>query len=283
MAHAEDITVRVAARLGEVPGVTAVALGGSRVRGAGGPDSDIDLGLYYEPDNPPSLQQLRALAADLDDRHQHGLVTSTGAWGPWINGGGWLVIDGVHVDWLYRDLARVRAVIAECRQGRVRIDYQSGHPHGFINAIYAGEVHYCRPLHDPAGVLTSLKAEVWPYPVALGRALIQMFLWEADFALMTGRKGAARGDVAHAAGSLYRCVACLVQALFALNGRYLINEKGSVRVAAELPLCPDGFTEAVESVLAAPGRASAALLAAHDRMAEVVHVTALLCRTATPA
>lgn len=283
MPGALDLAHRVAARLGEVSGVVAVALGGSRARGAGGPRSDVDLGLYYEPDLPPSLERLRALAAELDDRHQPDLITPTGAWGPWMDGGGWLIIEGLHVDWLYRDLTRVRAVIAECREGRVRIDYQSGHPHGFVNAIYAGEVHYCRPLHDPAGVLTALKAEVWPYPEALGRGLIKMFLWEAGFALMTGRKGAARGDVAHAAGSLYRCTACLVQTVFALNGRYLINEKGGVRAAAELPLCPDGFAETIESVLAAPGTTAPALLATHDRMAELVHVMELLCRTIIPA
>jgi predicted nucleotidyltransferase len=35
-------------RLAELPGVVAVALGGSRALGAGRPDSDWDIGLYYQ-------------------------------------------------------------------------------------------------------------------------------------------------------------------------------------------------------------------------------------------
>lgn len=37
----------MAARLTAVPGIRAVALGGSRARGTHRPDSDWDLGLYY--------------------------------------------------------------------------------------------------------------------------------------------------------------------------------------------------------------------------------------------
>ena len=51
-----DATIRfaedIAGRLGEVPGVAAVALGGSWARGEARPDSDVDLGLYYSPDVP---------------------------------------------------------------------------------------------------------------------------------------------------------------------------------------------------------------------------------------
>jgi hypothetical protein len=45
----------------------------------------------------------------------------------------------------------------------------------------------------------------------------------------------------------------MVQALFALNERYIINEKGSVEAADSLPLRPTNFKETVNSVLARPG------------------------------
>ena len=99
----------IASRLGEVPGVAAVALGGSWARGEARPDSDVDLGLYYLPDVPLDVEALRRLARDLDDRRLPDLVTEIGEWGPWINGGGWLRVAGRPVDWLYRDVGKVRA------------------------------------------------------------------------------------------------------------------------------------------------------------------------------
>src|SRR5260221_5542626 len=59
----------IAARLAAEPGLVAVVLGGSQARGTHAPDSDVDLGLYYDPARPPSRERLNALAHELDDRH----------------------------------------------------------------------------------------------------------------------------------------------------------------------------------------------------------------------
>jgi len=45
------------------------------------------------------------------------LVVPPGEWGKWVNGGGWLVIDGYHVDLILRDAERVKNVISEWRKG----------------------------------------------------------------------------------------------------------------------------------------------------------------------
>ncbi|WP_437956100.1 nucleotidyltransferase domain-containing protein [Sorangium sp. So ce119] len=299
MNEALDVAARAAARLGEVPGVAAVVLGGSLSRGEGHPDSDIDLGIYYEPERPPDLDALRALARELcaggaEDavaplaKELHGsvpedVVTPIGAWGPWINGGAWLDIEGRRVDWLYRDLARVRRVIAECRAGQVTCDYQPGHPHGFLNAIYLAEVHDCRPLFDPDGALGPLKALVTPYPPLLRRAIIDRFLWEAGFALDTSHKAGRRGDVLYVSGCLFRAAASLVQALFALNERYLSNEKGAVQRTRALPRCPEGFADRVEAALAAPGQGAEALLGSIGRMEALARETRDLCRLDAPS
>jgi hypothetical protein len=116
-----------------------------------------------------------------------------------------------------------------------------------------GEIHCCRPLYDPEGALESLKNVANNYPPRLKRALIRGQLWEARFALDTCRKPAARGDAFYVIGCLIRCAACMVQVLFALNERYLINEKGSVEAAASLPLCPTHFEQTINSVPAQPG------------------------------
>ncbi|MCC6803675.1 MAG: nucleotidyltransferase domain-containing protein [Anaerolineae bacterium] len=275
-ASSMDMAQIVAARLGEIDGVAAVVLGGSRARAAASPDSDIDLGIYYHPDQPPALAALQALAQELDDRHLPDLATGYGEWGPWINGGGWLDIGGARVDWLYRDLARVEHEIAECEAGRVRCYYQAGHPHGFYNHIYMGEVFYCQPLYERDDMLRRLKARTTPYPPLLKQALIAA-LWEADFSLENARKPASRGDTVQVVGYLYRTVAVMVQALFALNERYCINEKGAAAQVEAFPLHPDGFYERVTSVLSAAGSSADDLARNVSRMAGIVADARALC------
>jgi predicted nucleotidyltransferase len=244
---------RSADRLGTVNGVVAVALGGSWARGTARPDADIDLGIYYKPGARMSVAALRQLAQEIDDRHLPDLVTDYGEWGPWINGGAWLQIDGYHVDWLFRDLDRVVHTIDECRAGRPTCDYQIGHPHGFHNHIYMGEVHICRPLHDPESELARLKTLTTEYPPALKQVLINKYLFEAQFSLDIARKPAQRGDTAYVAGCLFRGVACLVQVLYALNEQYFLNEKGAVHAVESFPLHPAGFGVSATRALDALG------------------------------
>jgi hypothetical protein len=116
------------------------------------------------------------------------------------------------------------------------MDYQPGHPHGFCSAIWMGEVALCRPLHDPHGRLARLKAASSPYPRPLRHALIRKFDWEILFAIENAELAAARAEQTHVAGCAHRALACIAQVLFALNERYLINEKGALQEAATLPL-----------------------------------------------
>lgn len=237
-------------RLQSVKGIAAIALGGSRARGNHTQKSDVDLGIYYQPENPPDLVALNHLAAELDDTHRQNLITPISGWGKWINGGGWLKIEGVPVDFLYRDVAQVSRVIDDCYAGQITIDYQPGHPHGFISSIYMGEVAICLPLYDPQGVLDALKARTTPYPIQLKEATINKFAWEISFSLFIAQKAVARGDIAYAAGCCFRSVACINQVLFALNEEYLLNEKGAIAIANGFALCPRNYQERVESVFA---------------------------------
>src|SRR5258707_9930194 len=111
-ANAEALLRRLVVALSAVPGVEAIALGGSRARGMAIATSDYDIGLYYCANRPIDVAALGKVAAILDDRGvEASSVTPIGGWGPWIDGGGWLVVGGVHVDLLYRDLDRVGAAI----------------------------------------------------------------------------------------------------------------------------------------------------------------------------
>jgi predicted nucleotidyltransferase len=237
-------------RLRSIEGIVAIALGGSRARGNHTPKSDVDLGLYYQPENPPDLLALNHLAFELDDSHRTNLVTPIGEWGKWMNGGGWLRIKGISVDFLYRDVAQVNQVISDCHRGHITIDYQTGHPHGFVSSIYMGEVALCLPFHDSNGVLATLQAKTTPYPAKLKEATIDKFAWEISFSLVVAQKAVARGDVAYAAGCCFRSVACMNQVLFALNETYLLNEKGAVALANGFTLCPLDYRRQVESVFA---------------------------------
>lgn len=118
----------IAAKIAQVPGIVGVMLGGSRARGTHRPDSDWDLGVYYR--GAPDLAALEALAAEVTGGPVE--VYGPGSWGPWVNGGAWLELpDGRQVDWILRDVDRVRQVWYECCAGRFEIGVQAGHPLGF--------------------------------------------------------------------------------------------------------------------------------------------------------
>jgi len=78
----------LAGRLIQVRGVRAILLGGSRGHGDHSPDSDHDLGLYYEP--PLDVAALQELARSVAGPGAQ--VTVPGAWGSWVDGGAWLEI-----------------------------------------------------------------------------------------------------------------------------------------------------------------------------------------------
>ena len=253
----------------QVDGVCAVVLGGSRARGTHTPSSDVDLGIYYHPDQPLDLKALDRIAAELDDRRQPGLLTPIGGWGPWINGGGWLTVQEQKVDFLYRDLSRVGACIEACRAGQVEIVYQPGHPHGFVSSIYMAEVALCQPLWEADGQVSNLKTQTRPYPEQLKKALIEKLAWESDFSLMVARKGIERADVAYVAGCCFRCVACLLQVLFALNEQYWLNEKGAAALADTFPVRPDQLRSRIERAFTLLAADRPVLEAAIDFLAEV--------------
>ena len=245
-----DVLGRVRDALGAIPGVAALALGGSWARGTASADSDIDVGLYYHPDRRPDFDELYAAITALDDRGAPDGFGRYGEWGPWINGGVWLRSAGQRMDILLRDVQRVESVLRDCRHGIVEIHYQVGHPHGFSTAIYAAEVHHNVGFHDPDGTLAALRALTDPYPEPLAHAIIRSFGWEAGFALDTAGSAARRGDAAYVCGCAFRAVACLTQVLFAAERRYLANEKGSVAVADRFPGAPAEYAKRVTAAIA---------------------------------
>jgi hypothetical protein len=249
----DPLLERVSAALAAVPGVLAVALGGSRATGAAHAASDTDIGLYFSEHAGLDVPRLLEVVKSLVDEPTAARVTEVGGWGPWIVGGGWLTISGQKVDLLYRPIESVERVIGDCREGRVSMDYQPGHPHGFCSAIWMGEVALCRPLRDSEGALARLKALTVPYPDKLREALIRRFQWEILFSIENARTAVQKVDHNYIAGCAFRALACSAQVLFAVNRRYLINEKGALAVAATFPLTVANLTKRVKNVWRAIG------------------------------
>jgi hypothetical protein len=233
----------------------------------------VDVGIYYRSDSRPDVKAVRAAARDLDDRGQPDGFGAYGEWGPWINGGAWLLVDGYKTDLLFRDLDRVEQVLSDCEAGVVVPAYQPGHPHCFVNQIYVGELHHNVVLFDPEGIMARLRERTDPYPEALAAELVRMFGWEAEFSLTTARSAARRCDVSYVAGCLYRSIACMTQALFAANRTYLLNEKGATTATEQLERRPRSFAMRATSLLRHVGRNPQELERRLDEAAELQEET----------
>ena len=257
----EEILSEVVSSVSKLDGIVAIVLGGSRARGTADELSDIDLGIYYDASRPFSTAALGAAAQDLDDRHVSGLVTDFGAWGPGVNGGGWLEIRGHHIDFLYRELGAVREGIDECIAGHPRSIYQLGHPLGFHLQIYAGEVHVCQPLYAIGNAIAELKSLVREYPEKFRAAVVTKHMFDAEFESSIAAKPAARGDVMYVAGCLFRAAGFMTLVLYALNREFFLNEKGAFAESRRFAIKPARFHDSVAKILGNVGHTPAELSA----------------------
>ncbi|PVG81887.1 DNA polymerase subunit beta [Nocardioides gansuensis] len=270
----DEALQELAGQLIKIAGIQAVTLRGSRARGAHTPESDVDLGLYYRPPlDVDALGQLARRRAGDEAR-----VTVPGEWGPWVDGGAWLDLDGTAVDWIYRDIDRVRMSWRDAEHGRFRFHCQAGHPLGVPDFAYAGEVALARILADASGELTALQQETRTYPPQLRETLVAQ-LWEASFALENARKAVTRADSAYVAGCLFRIVLLCAHALHADAGRWLINEKGAVASVGDLPHAPAGFSQRAHRLCGHIGKTAAELRATLSAAQDLLDDTRAACRS----
>src|SRR4030095_7583942 len=117
-----ELVSSLASRLGAIRGVAAVVLGGSHARGRARPESDIDLGLFYSEASPFEIERVRELARTVNDAPEP-VVTGFYEWGPWVNGGAWLIIGGQRVDVISRSVEHVERVISDAEAGRYELHY----------------------------------------------------------------------------------------------------------------------------------------------------------------
>jgi hypothetical protein len=241
---------RLVADVAQVPGVVALVLGGSRAGGEASPDSDWDIGLYYDGWVDPD--HLRGLGYP-------GHIVAPREWGPIVNGGGWLTIDGLRVDLLYRELAEACHWAEQAAAGCFEVHSVSGHAAGLPTYILAGEFARCRVLHLANG--TALPRPVYPDQLRLEAP--PWWRRHAAFALVHAETAAARGDVVGCAGQIVRALIAVGHARLAEQGEWVLNEK---RIIARAGL-EDGHR-----IVAALGDTQESLLAAVERTRHLVRI-----------
>ena len=245
----QNILNEIIKELNGLPGIVGVVLGGSRARGTNHATSDIDIGIYYDETAGFDFNEVSRVATKMDDEHRDNLVTSLGEWGAWINGGGWIVVQGFHVDLIFRDVNRVEQVIEECLLGNVSTHYHTGHPHAYLNVMYMGEVSICKILDDKTNRIAKLKSKTVPYPKPLKDAMIGYFMFESSFSLMFAKDNVDKNDISYVTGHCFRTISCLNQVLFAMNEEYCINEKKAVRMIDGFDTKPQGYKKRIHKII----------------------------------
>lgn len=237
-AHDEAFLERTAEALAALPGVQAVALGGSRTQGTARPDSDWDLAVYYRGAFDPA--GLRAVGWP-------GEVGELGGWGGGVfNGGGRLEIEGRRVDVHYRDLDVVDRVLAEAERGVYRVEPLLFHLAGIPTYLLAAELAGNRTLR---GDLPRPG-----YPPALRRAAFASWSASARLTLDYAAQSAVpTGRGAQAAGAIAVAGCQAAHAVLAARGEWVTNEKRLLDRAG---------LRGLDAVVAGLGRAPESLAAA---------------------
>ena len=243
--------------LRSVPGIAAIALGGSHARGTHRPDSDLDIGLYYREAAPFAVSDIRNIA----ERFASAPPTVTGfyEWGPFVNGGAWIENPVCKIDFIYRNIEQLERTIEDAERGKSEHSYDQHPPFGFRSVTTLGEIACAEPLFDPNGILLALKRRVAVYPPKLKSNLIQTMLWGAEFSFVFAKGFAMDGDVPNTVGCMTRIYHYLVHALFALNETYLVNDKRIAAVIEGFAIKPAGFIARSNAIIGQAGTAPSEL------------------------
>ncbi|MFD8030583.1 nucleotidyltransferase domain-containing protein [Streptomyces sp. NPDC059717] len=202
----------VADRLAALPGVGAVALGGSRAQDTHRPDSDWDLAVYYRGRTFDP--------ADLRAVGWPGEVSGIGDWGGGVfNGGAWLTIDGRRVDVHYRDLDVVEHERSEAEAGRFRVEPLLFHLAGIPSYLVVAELAINRVLR---GTLDRPDT----YPPKLRASAPERWYGSAGATLSYAKAAhAPKGRLTEVAGALALAATQTAHAVLAARGEWVTNEK----------------------------------------------------------
>lgn len=254
--------------LKDVEGIVAIVLGGSYAAGLANEKSDLDIGLYYSEKSPFDIEKVRSVASSFSIAGMP-LVTDFYEWGPWVNGGSWMMTAIGKVDLLYRNIDQVQQTINDAVNGIWQHNFDQQPPFGFRSIIYLGETQVCKPLFDPQNILQRFKALITPYPMKLRQVVISDSLWLAEFTLMQCVSFASTGDTYNTVGCFTRIVNYLVHALFAINETYPLGDKRAVQIIRSFNRAPLKIEEKLNRILGQAGSQADDLMESTDLLKEL--------------
>jgi hypothetical protein len=196
----------IAEKLGAMPGVVAVVLGGSQGLADADARSDWDLAVYYR-----GVIELGALAA-------YGEVHPPGSWGRIMNGGAWLRRGDVEVDVLLRDLDVAEYWTRQAESGVWELDALLGYIAGLPTYSLAAELATGRVISGELPTVASM-------PPKLVETAPPRWRFSRDFSLDYARMHAARGNVVGVAGQVAKAAMEEAHARACEQGRWVLNEK----------------------------------------------------------
>ncbi|HWW43293.1 nucleotidyltransferase domain-containing protein [Pedobacter sp.] len=258
----------IVSALKNVKGIVAIVLGGSHAAGFANEKSDLDIGLYYSEKSPFDIEKVRSIAGSFSIAGMP-LVTDFYEWGPWVNGGSWMMTAVGKVDLLYRNIDQVQQTITDAVNGIWQHNFDQQPPFGFRSIIYLGETQVCKPLFDPQNILQGFKKQIISYPIKLRQVVISDSLWLAEFTLMQCVSFASIGDSYNTVGCFTRIVNYLVHALFAINESYPLGDKRAVQIIRTFHRVPVKIEERLNRILGQAGTQAGELMESADLLKEL--------------
>jgi hypothetical protein len=228
-------------------GEYGIAAGGSRVKGIGDEQSDVDVYLFTADAFPPSDRSAWTEQA-------LGPAAQTVSWelsDVFVEGGTDFWYRGQKVETWLRNARRVETTLAACLAGEIRRDCVAWTVMGFYNYVILSDIHVMQIVEDPYGILARWKAQVAEYPRALRQAIVGRYLREAKFwpENFHYRSAVERADVIYTAGIVQQVLYALIQVVFALNEVYFPGEKKLAVTLEKLKAKPPGFTRRVQELM----------------------------------
>lgn len=216
---------RLAAALGRLAGINAVAIGGSRASGLSDSRSDTDMYAFHRGALPTIEERQRALTPIIDSQ-----LTSVDAFGPEDH----FTVAGHDVEIVYLDLDELTAEVDRAHNPGLMSE---GFTTCFLHTLAT-----CVTAHDD-GSLADIKARLRTYPAATRRRIITETpdLMDAFFDQLT--KAQLRGDLTMVTHRRASIQAAWFNVLFALNNSYHPGEKRLLQHAESLPLRPSDIAD----------------------------------------
>lgn len=204
----DDFAAQIGNQLGALGGVLAVQLGGSRAQGTALPDSDWDFALYYR--GKLDTNAIRKLG-------WQGEITELGEWGPVMNGGAWLTVEGRSVDLHYRDLDAIDRLLDETAAGSFEVHRIPFFVAGIPSYVPLAELALGKTLHG--------ELPVPAFPEALSRTAAAWWRRQAELDFGYARAVALRGGAAINIGLLARVIIEEGHHRLCADSRWISNEK----------------------------------------------------------